>query len=303
MSNPAIKEKLAVRAAGVEAYLTACLKDRGVPARLLSSMQYSLLAGGKRLRPVLVLAWTEMLGKSPDVADAVMPFAASLECIHTYSLIHDDLPAMDDDDLRRGKPSNHKQFDEATAILAGDGLLTEAFGLMSAASIVKGLPADRVLRAIYVLATAAGAGGMVGGQAVDMEFTGRDNVPLEELREMHAMKTGALITAACECGAILAGGSDADIENAREFGKSIGVAFQIVDDVLDVISDTETLGKPAGSDEEMGKSTYPSLIGLDRSRELAREYVDTALTRLAPYTGENRDFLAELARYIVDRVY
>ncbi len=135
-----------------------------------------------------------------------------------------------------------------------------------------------------------------------MEFTGRDSVPLEELREMHAMKTGALITAACECGAILAGAKEADIENAREFGRAVGVAFQIVDDVLDVVSDTETLGKPAGSDEEMGKSTYPSLIGLDRSRELAGEYVDSAVERLAAYDGDEKDFLSELARYIVDRV-
>lgn len=295
-----IKEQLATRATEVESFLEQCMQDRGVPANLLASMKYSLLAGGKRLRPVLTLSWAEMLGGDRE---AVMTFAASLECIHTYSLIHDDLPAMDDDDLRRGKPSNHKQFDEATAILAGDGLLTEAFGLMSAASIVKGLPANQVLRAIYALATAAGAGGMVGGQAVDMQFTGREGVPLEELREMHAMKTGALITAACECGAILAGASEKDIENAREFGKSIGVAFQIVDDVLDVISDTETLGKPAGSDEEMGKSTYPSLIGLDESKKLASDYIDGAVGRLEGYGGKEQAFLTELARYIVDRVY
>nr|WP_321255483.1 farnesyl diphosphate synthase [uncultured Pseudodesulfovibrio sp.] len=299
-----VKEQLAQRAETVESFLSGCMKDRGIPARLLKSMEYSLLAGGKRLRPVLVLSWATMLAPDDaDMGDKVMPFAASLECIHTYSLIHDDLPAMDDDDLRRGKPSNHKQFDEATAILAGDGLLTEAFGLMSAASIVKGLPADRVLRAIYVLATAAGSGGMVGGQVVDMEFTGRDDVPLEELREMHAMKTGALITAACECGAILSGADESDIDNAREFGKSVGVAFQIVDDVLDVVSDTETLGKPAGSDEEMGKSTYPSLIGLEKSKQLASQYIDAALKHLSNCTGSEKEFLEHLARYIVDRVY
>jgi len=295
-----IKDKLAERAGRVEEFLEHCLKDRGIPGRLCAAMDYSLLAGGKRLRPVLTLAWMQMLGGD---ADKAMPFAASLECIHTYSLIHDDLPAMDDDDLRRGKPSSHKQFDEATAILAGDGLLTEAFGLMTAASLVKGLPADRVLRAISVLAAAAGAGGMVGGQAVDMEFTGREGVPLEELREMHAMKTGALITAACECGAILSGADEDDIDNAREFGKAIGVAFQIVDDVLDVISDTETLGKPAGSDEEMGKSTYPSLVGLERSKVLAGESLDGVVQRLSGYAGAEQEFLAELARYIVDRVY
>lgn len=294
------KEKLAERATEVESYLESCLKDRGIPERLLASMEYSLLAGGKRFRPVLTLSWATMLGGKKD---AVMPFAASLECIHTYSLIHDDLPAMDDDDLRRGKPSNHKQFDEATAILAGDGLLTEAFGLMSAASIVKGLPADRVIRAIHVLATAAGSGGMVGGQVLDMQFTGRNGVPLEELRTMHAMKTGALITAACQCGAILAGGTDKDIDNAREFGKSIGVAFQIVDDVLDVVSDTDTLGKPAGSDEAMGKSTYPALLGLEKSKELASQHIDDAVKRLDDYSGDEKQFLTELARYIVDRVY
>jgi len=297
-----IKEQLGSRAAVVESYLEAAMKDRGIPARLHASMEYSLLAGGKRLRPVLTLSWAQMLGEA-TITDAVMPFAASLECIHTYSLIHDDLPAMDDDDLRRGKPSNHKKFDEATAILAGDGLLTEAFGLMSTASIVKGLPADRVLRAIAVLAHAAGASGMVGGQAVDMELTGGTSVALEQLRIMHAMKTGALITAACECGAILSGSTEADIENAREYGKAIGVAFQIVDDILDVVSDTETLGKPAGSDEAMGKSTYPALIGLDKSKALARRHVDSALERLTTYAGAEHQFLADLARYIVDRVY
>ncbi|MBG0791279.1 MAG: polyprenyl synthetase family protein [Desulfovibrionaceae bacterium] len=300
MSAP-VKEQLAARAAEVEGFLVRCMRDKGIPDRLLASMEYSLLAGGKRLRPVLVLSWAGMFGEE-GIADKVMPFAASLECIHTYSLIHDDLPAMDDDDLRRGKPSNHKQFDEATAILAGDGLLTEAFGLMSAASIVKGLPADRVLRAILVLARAAGAGGMVGGQAVDMEFTGREGVTLDELRRMHAMKTGALITAACECGAILSGADKADAENAREFGRNIGVAFQIVDDVLDVVGDTATLGKPAGSDEAMGKSTYPAFMGLEKSKALAVDYVDAAHERLSGYFGPEQEFLWQLARYIVDRV-
>ncbi|WFS63250.1 polyprenyl synthetase family protein [Pseudodesulfovibrio thermohalotolerans] len=294
------KDELGRRAAEVEEYLVTCLRGRGTPARLLESMEYSLLAGGKRLRPVLVLAWNGLLGGETDKA---MPFAASLECIHTYSLIHDDLPAMDDDDLRRGRPSNHKQFDEATAILAGDGLLTEAFGLMSAASIFKGLPADRVLRAIHVVAGAAGAGGMVGGQAVDMEFTGRTGVPLEELKTMHAMKTGALITASCECGAILSGADEADIDNARRFGRNIGVAFQIVDDILDVVGDTATLGKPVGSDEAMGKSTYPALMGLEKSKSLAKDYVDEALTHLSGYFGSEQEFLWQLARYIVDRVY
>jgi len=294
-----IKEQLAARASEVEAFLGDCLRGLGAPERLLAAMEYSLLAGGKRLRPALVLSWAAMLGGE---AGAVMPFAASLELIHTYSLIHDDLPAMDDDDLRRGRPSNHKQFDEATAILAGDGLLTEAFSLMAESSLRSGLPADRVLRALRVLSGAAGAGGMVGGQAVDMEFTGRSGVSLDELRGMHAMKTGALITAACECGAILAGACEADVENAREYGRCVGVAFQIVDDVLDVVGDTATLGKPAGSDEAMGKTTYPALVGLDRSKELAAGHVRAALVRLEPYSGAEKEFLAALSRYIVDRV-
>jgi geranylgeranyl diphosphate synthase type II len=294
-----IKGRLAERALGVEKYLEGCLHDRGIPNRLLQAMEYSLLAGGKRLRPVLTLAWATMLGGDTE---RVMPFAASLECIHTYSLIHDDLPAMDDDDLRRGRPSNHRQFDEATAILAGDGLLTESFVLMAEASLVRGLPAERVLRAVSTLAVAAGSGGMVGGQAVDMEFTGRAEVTLDELRAMHAMKTGALITAACECGAVLAGASEDDVENAREYGRAVGVAFQIVDDVLDVVGDTGTLGKPAGSDAAMGKSTYPALVGLDRSRELAEGYASEALARLSAYNGREKSFLADLSRYIVDRV-
>lgn len=294
-----IKARLAERALDVEAFLGDCLKDRGIPSRLLEAMEYSLLAGGKRLRPVLTLAWATMLGGD---ARRAMPFAASLECIHTYSLIHDDLPAMDDDDLRRGRPSNHKRFDEATAILAGDGLLTESFVLMAEASLVRGLPAERVLRAVSVLAVAAGSGGMVGGQAVDMEFTGRGEVTLDELRAMHAMKTGALITAACECGAVLAGASERDVENAREYGRAVGVAFQIVDDVLDVVGDTGTLGKPAGSDAAMGKSTYPALVGLHRSRDLAEGFANEALERLSSYNGSEKLFLADLSRYIVDRV-
>lgn len=292
-----VKRKLAHRAANVEGFLGSCLDGRNIPDRLKRSMEYSLLAGGKRLRPVLVLSWCAMLGGD---AEKAMPFAASLECIHTYSLIHDDLPAMDDDDLRRGKPSNYKQFDEATAILAGDGLLTEAFVLMSEA----GLPAERVLRAVGILARAAGSGGMVGGQAIDMEFTGRSGaVELPELQKMHAMKTGALITAACECGAVLAGADEKGVESAREFGRRVGVAFQIVDDVLDVVGDEATLGKPVGSDEEQGKSTYPALLGLDESRRLASEHIDAAIGHLEPYSGEEHEFLTQLARYIVDRVY
>lgn len=296
----AIKEQLAQRARLVEDFLASCLRGRDFPKRLLDSMEYSLLAGGKRLRPVLVLAWNRVLGGRDE---AVLPFAAGLECIHTYSLIHDDLPAMDDDDLRRGRPSNHKAFDEATAILAGDGLLTEAFGFFCDTALERGLPAGRVLRAVRLAAWSAGAAGMVGGQALDMEYTGRPGVTLPELQDMHARKTGALISVACRAGAVLAGASAADEERALDFGRAIGVAFQIVDDVLDVVADEKTLGKPVGSDIEKGKNTYPALVGLAESKRLAGEYVERALALLAPYPGEEAAFLAALARYIVERVH
>jgi len=292
-----VKERLMVYARDVETYLRGSLKGKGIPSGLSEAMEYSLLAGGKRLRPVLCLCFARMLGVK---ADAVMPFAAAFEYIHTYSLVHDDLPAMDDDDLRRGRPSNHKVFGEAMAILAGDGLLTEAFGLMAASAV--DIPADRVVRAMGALAKAAGAAGMVGGQALDMAYTARAGVSLEELREMQALKTGALITAACVCGAELAGAEPDAAARARSYGQSVGAAFQIVDDVLDVVGDEKTLGKPVGSDEEQGKTTYPSLIGVERSMDLARRNAAQAVESISPFEGEEAEFLRDLARYIVDRV-
>lgn len=294
-----VKAELAKRAAEVEAYLADCLRARDIPDRLLASMEYSLMAGGKRLRPVLVLTFGRLFGAE---GAKIMPFAASLELIHTYSLIHDDLPAMDDDDLRRGRPSNHKQFDEATAILAGDGLLTEAFCLMFSCADEGDVPAPRLVRAAQAVATAAGSGGMVGGQALDMEYTARSGVSFPELRAMHAMKTGALLTASCVAGALLAGAEPPFVRRAREYGVNVGAAFQIADDILDVVGDTKTLGKPAGSDERQGKTTYPSLLGLDKSRELANERVDLATQAIAGLKGPEADFLRALARYIVERV-
>lgn len=297
MNKLAIKEELLVAARQVDSFLNTCLHGRGIPARLLASMEYSLLAGGKRLRPVLCIKWAALCGLVPEKA---MPFAASLELIHTYSLIHDDLPPMDNDDLRRGKPSNHKQFDEATAILAGDGLLTEAFSLMAESS--GSIPAERVVCALKAVAAAAGAGGMVGGQALDMEYTGKAGISLDQLREMHAMKTGALIRVACLSGAMLAGAEPVELERASTYGAAIGVAFQIADDILDVIGDEKVMGKPVGSDEQAGKNTYPSLVGLDESRRLAGQYVDKAIECLAGYSTLEADFLRHLARYIVERV-
>lgn len=257
MSVEEMKTLLKSRGRDVEAYLAGCLDGRAIPSRLKESMLYSLQAGGKRLRPVLCLSCAALCGLEPHKA---LPFASAIEMIHTYSLIHDDLPAMDDDDLRRGKPSNHKAFDEATAILAGDGLLTDAFVIMCRAP----LAADVLLRAVAELALAAGASGMVGGQEWDMIYTGRSQVSLEELRGMHAMKTGALLRASCVCGGLLAGAEEVALRALGDFGSALGVAFQIADDILDVVADTATLGKPAGSDAEQGKNTYPSLVGLEK---------------------------------------
>jgi geranylgeranyl diphosphate synthase type II len=296
-----VKERLAAQAAEVEVYVRerfgARMRERGVPEGLLTAMEYSLLAGGKRLRPVLCLSFAGLFGA--DRA-RVMPFAAGFELIHTYSLIHDDLPAMDDDDMRRGRPSNHKVFGEACAILAGDALLTEAFGCMS--RCWPGVAADLVMPALAEASRAAGAAGMVGGQVLDMEYTSKQGVSLAELARMQALKTGVLITAACVCGAILAGAGEDGIARAREYGEAVGAAFQIVDDILDEIGDAAALGKPVGSDREQGKNTYPSMIGLDESRRLAEERVAAAVAALAPYQGDEADFLRDLARYIVVRV-
>ncbi len=299
-SKPAdvdVKKTLANYAAGVEKFLKTCFADRGITKNLARAMQYSLNAGGKRLRPVLSMVWAEIAGIP---SDRVIPFAAAIECIHTYSLIHDDLPAMDDDDLRRGKPSSHKKFGEATAILAGDALLTEAFGLMLN---VEGINAQQVLQATAVVAYGAGANGMVGGQQIDMDLTGKTGTELAALQQMHALKTGALITASCLSGVILGGGSEDDMQRAMDYGKHLGMAFQIADDILDVEGDTKTLGKPAGSDEEQGKVTYVSLLGLEESRNLAVECAATANLSLKPYKGVQADFLRHLAAYIVQRTH
>ena len=294
MTPQAMKRLLKERGAQVEAWLAVCLDGRDLPPRLKESMLYSLQAGGKRLRPVLCMSTAAMCGLAPE---KVLPFAGAIEMVHTYSLIHDDLPAMDDDDLRRGKPSNHKAFDEATAILAGDGLLTDAFYVMSGLD----LPADRVLAALREFALAAGSSGMVGGQEWDMIFTGMESISLDQLRLMHAMKTGAILRASCVCGALLAGADAGALKAIGDFGAALGVAFQIADDILDVVSDTETLGKPAGSDEEQGKNTYPKLVGLEKSRELARGYADSAQAALARFDGQEAAFLAALADYTVNR--
>lgn len=303
MTPERLRNQLKEEAARVEGYLADCLGlFPGLPAGLRAAMDYSLLAGGKRLRPVLCLTFARAFdkdgGPAGGIADAVMPFACAIECIHTYSLIHDDLPAMDDDDTRRGRPSNHKRFDEATAILAGDALLTDAFAFMASAGSL--LPAERVLAAIACMAAAAGGPGMVGGQYLDMRYTLAKNATLEQLRDMHAMKTGALIAASCLTGAILGGADKKRQEAVAAYGKAIGSAFQIMDDVLDETADPAILGKPVGSDAANEKPTYPSLLGLQKSRELARQESEKAIAAL-PDAGTETGFLHALARYVVER--
>lgn len=296
------KQNLVAKARIVEQWLQTSLRSApladGLPENLRDAMEYSLFAGGKRIRPVLCLACAELFIANTK---PLLPFACAFEFIHTYSLIHDDLPAMDDDDLRRGKPSNHKQFNEATAILAGDALLTDAFALITAENMRDTCSADRLLRALHCLAKAAGSAGMVGGQFYDMEYTGRNTATIEELAHMHAMKTGALLTSPCQCGAILAGASERDIEALTAYGRSLGAAFQITDDILDVVGTEKELGKPVGSDAENNKLTYPALLGLEQSRKLASQHIDKAVAALAVFDNGKTTFLRGLANYILSR--
>lgn len=264
----------------------------------IDAMRYSLFVGGKRIRPVLCLAGAEAVDSSEAVRDRVLGVACALECIHTYSLIHDDLPAMDDDDLRRGKPTNHTVFGEAQAILAGDGLLTYAFELLSGPAC-KGISDAVRIRIIHTIAHAAGSLGMVGGQSLDMIYEGKQ-VSYETLRAIHRSKTGALITASVLCGALVAGASEEQQDALRLYGDNIGLAFQIVDDLLDVEATTEELGKPAGSDVQADKVTYPSLFGLETSRTMAREAVQEAIGALAGFESQAEPLRA-LAQFIVDR--
>lgn len=274
------------------------LEPIGAFAQHVKAMRYSLFAGGKRIRPVLCLAGAEAVDSGEQTRQRTLPVACALECIHTYSLVHDDLPAMDDDDLRRGKPTNHTVFGEAAAILAGDGLLTFAFDLLSGAASAA-LPDPARIRIIQTIARAAGPLGMVGGQSLDMIHEGQQ-VGYETLRRIHRSKTGALITASVTCGAMAAGASAEQEAALRTYGDHIGLAFQIVDDLLDVEATTAELGKPAGSDAKSDKVTYPSLLGIETSRTMALEATQEAVAALAPFDRQ-ADPLRALARYIVDR--
>jgi geranylgeranyl diphosphate synthase type II len=265
-------------------------------SRIADAMRYSVMAGGKRLRPVLCLAAAEAVdGCSEDALIA----AVALELIHTYSLIHDDLPAMDDDVLRRGKPTCHVAFDEATAILTGDALLTLAFQLLTSPEGTAGVPADRRLQVIHAIAAAAGYEGMIGGQMADIDSEG-NRIDLSRLEQLHLMKTGALIDAAISTGAILGGGTSEQIRHLHKYAQNIGLAFQIIDDILNVEGDPALLGKAVGTDQQKKKSTYPALLGLAESRKLAAESVKEALQGLE-YFDKKADPLRAVAQYVINR--
>lgn len=265
---------------------------------LFQAMRYSLLAGGKRIRPVLVLEFCGLCGGDQEAA---LPFACAVEMIHTYSLIHDDLPCMDDDGLRRGKPSNHVVFGEAQALLAGDALLTMAFETMLSPESVKGVGAERAAGAAGILAKAAGAYGMAGGQAIDLMSEGK-RVSEETLQKMDECKTGALIRAAAKVGCVLAGADSGQIRAADEYAAAIGFAFQIVDDILDVEGDAGALGKPVGSDKGNDKSTYVSLLGLENAKRAVEKLTETAAAALEPF-GDDAAYLKGLARKLASRNY
>jgi geranylgeranyl diphosphate synthase type II len=298
----AVAAYVASRRTLVEAALDACLPaSPECPAVLRTAMHYSLTAGGKRVRPVLCLAGAEAVGQTPEVA---LRTACALELIHTYSLIHDDLPAMDDDSLRRGRPTLHVVAGEGMAILAGDGLLTEAFLLLASQP---GLEPGRVLRVVALVAKAAGAVGMVGGQALDLSTvtpdpSGRMALTLDAagVAGMHAMKTGALIRAAAMAGAIVGGGTDVQVEAIGAAARELGLAFQIVDDILDVEGDAASLGKTPGKDAAAGKPTFPALYGIAASRRMASDCLDRSQHALEA-AGLSDSWLLGIGRWIVER--
>lgn len=293
-------QSLNLRALEVETMLVGLLDLRlrsgevARPERLLAAMRHGVLNGGKRLRPFLVIESAAMFGQN---SDSVLRVASALECIHCYSLVHDDLPAMDNDDMRRGQPTVHKAFDEAAAILAGDSLLTYAFDIV--ASDETDLPASIRIELVSALARASGIGGMAGGQALDL--MAEDNKPDEAgIITLQAMKTGALIRFACEAGAIIAGASREDRERMAEFGSAIGLAFQLADDLLDVTADAAIMGKATGKDAAAGKATLVSLHGIDWTRKQLAGLVKQAESLLEPF-GEDATILKQAARFIAER--
>ncbi len=270
--------------------------EKGPSRDLFRAMKYSLFAGGKRLRPILCIAGAEAVGGD---GGKVLPVACALELIHTYSLIHDDLPLMDDDDLRRGVPTNHKVFGEALALLAGDGLLTEAFRIMSSDGIVQHMAPATALQVINIIATAAGCAGMVAGQVADIQSEGKE-ADLELVEFIHRHKTGALISASVKCGAMIGGGDMEALSAIALYGDNIGLAFQISDDLLDLEGDPGVMGKEPGSDQKKGKVTYPGVLGADEARCIQEKLVRDAVTALDVF-DYRADPLREIAWYIIKR--
>ncbi len=288
-----LEERKALIDRALEDFLPGAGSD---PPLILQAARYSLFAGGKRIRAILCLAAAEAVGER---AETVMPAACALEMIHTYSLIHDDLPAMDNDDYRRGKPTSHKVFGEAMAILAGDALLTEAFCLLALRQRAPGIPPESVLAVLQEIADAAGLRGMVGGQALDI-LAQNEKIGMEGLHEIHRLKTGALLRVSLRAGAILAGAGKEALEALSDYGEKIGLAFQIADDILNVEGDPALLGKGTGSDAARGKTTFPALLGVDASRARAEELVIGAVASLAPFDDRAAP-LRKIARYILAR--
>jgi geranylgeranyl diphosphate synthase type II len=270
------------------------LRYPSAPPRLIEAIAYSIHAGGKRLRPALILESSRAAGGDKAAMQHAMAAAAAMELIHTFSLVHDDLPAMDNDDLRRGRPTNHKVYGEAMAILAGDAMTTMAFEVLA-----MDVPAPLSASLIRELAASSGPAGMIGGQVLDMEGENQ-SLALEQLQRLHRMKTGALITCSCRLGGLCAGAGRDAVEALGEYGALLGLAFQIVDDILDETSTAEAMGKAVKKDAAKGKNTYPVLLGLDGSREAARAAAARALAALAPL-GDSAESLRQLARFVIDR--
>ncbi len=291
-----LERYLAERAELIERTLERTVAPaEGPSGRLLEAMRYSLLAGGKRLRPILALAACEAVGGK---AEAALGLACAVEMIHTYSLIHDDLPCMDDDDFRRGRPTNHKVFGDAIATLAGDALLTDAFEVLARSARDSVAPAV-VLETVAELSRAAGSAGMVAGQVADLMSEGKA-LSLDELEELHSRKTGALFLAAIKGGARLGGANPQQLEALDAYGRALGLAFQVVDDLLDVEASAEQMGKRTHKDEAAGKATYPGILGIERSHELARELERRAHAALASF-DHRADALRRIATFVVER--
>lgn len=298
MDSKKVKEILADYAEMTEEALAKYLPEREcLQRKTADAARYSLSAGGKRIRPALVMEFCRVCGGEPETA---LPVACAIEMLHTFSLIHDDMPCMDDDDLRRGKPSCHKAFGEAEALLAGDMLAIMPFEVISSAGLKGTLSKEASLKIIKLLAELAGIYGMIGGQTVDLEWEGK-KPSCEVLLEMYRMKTGALLEFCCKAGCIAAGAGAAEQLNAGSYGQKLGLAFQIVDDILDVTADEKLLGKPVGSDERDGKYTYVTVVGIEKAREKAEQLTAQALEMLEGFT--DNEFLVGLTKMLADRKY